>query len=132
MQSQQPNLFTSTLTFAALLYASHWIAPYQYDPEWIPYVWLIWLVTAVSVLSYVMRLLGLLPRIFSQLRPRTPKGLKGTAKWAAVKQVRKVSKNKRKGFLVGMMGRMPVWLPIESSGLVLSPAGAGLALLPMS
>lgn len=126
MQNQQrPNIFSQVLLLTGLLYACHWIEPYRYDPNSLLYIWFLWLVTAITAFSLVMQLLRLLPRIISQLWIRRPKGLKGTAKWATLKQARKASTNKRKGFLAGMMGKVPIWLPIESSGLVLSPAGGG-------
>lgn len=32
---------------------------------------------------------------------------------------------KKRGYLAGLFGKVPIWLPLESSGLVLSPAGGG-------
>lgn len=52
-------------------------------------------------------------------------GYKGTAGWSDRKAMKRTGLHKPKGFLLGMLGKAPVFADIEAAGMVLSPAGGG-------
>lgn len=82
-------------------------------------------VVLAATVAFAFKILGVTPRALAKLRSTQPTGLKGTAAWASKKEIRKVKSNKRRGYLAGMKGKFAVWLSIESSALILAPAGSG-------
>ncbi len=81
-----------------------------------------WFDWSVSILKIV-------PRIFQHWRIAKPRGEKGTARWANLKDIRKAGlfnrSNRRTGYFVGSHKSIPLFIDIESNGMVLSPAGGG-------
>ncbi len=73
----------------------------------------------------ILLLFFIIPQIFRYHRIKKSTGRAGTAGWAQAKEIQKAGLYKIKGFIVGMHGKKPVTVEIESSGLVLSPAGGG-------
>ncbi|MGF1463693.1 MAG: type IV secretory system conjugative DNA transfer family protein [Maricaulaceae bacterium] len=123
MRPYTPNFITHALSICCLCVGYGWLlsAPHVH-----PYLLrgVRYLIFA-ALAAFLFKLLAMTPRMLAHRKTKKSTGLKGTASWATRKQVRRLSTNKRKGFLAGLMDGSPVWLPIESSGLVLSPAGGG-------
>lgn len=122
MQNQRhPNFFSLFI----LLVLSIWLWPQRYNPDYLIFAWVIFIATALSAFQFSVWLLFTIPKVIAQLTPRRPTGLKGTAYWASLRQARRASVGRKRGYLAGLYGKVPTWLPLESSGLVLSPAGGG-------
>ncbi|MES2662120.1 MAG: type IV secretory system conjugative DNA transfer family protein [Pseudomonadota bacterium] len=77
-----------------------------------------------------------IPRIFFYIKAMKTTGKAGTAGWASPKEIQQAglfktfgllsgARKKPRGFLAGLHNNKPVFVDIESSGLVLSPAGGG-------
>ncbi|NQY41452.1 MAG: type IV secretory system conjugative DNA transfer family protein [Henriciella sp.] len=125
MPRQKPNLFAQAFLLGGFTYASLWLQPYQYHPDYLLFIWFIWGLTGLLALSFIFNLLGTLPNIVRQLISKKTKGLKGTAAWITKTAARKAKLFKRKGYLAGKLLGEAVWVTIESCGLVLAPAGSG-------
>ncbi|WP_022694708.1 type IV secretory system conjugative DNA transfer family protein [Ponticaulis koreensis] len=84
---------------------------------------------AAGWLDWSGAVLRVIPRLFKHWRVRKPKGEKGTARWANAGDATKAGLFKRSrrktGYYVGLAFGEPVFVDIESNGLVLSPAGGG-------
>lgn len=65
----------------------------------------------------------LIPNLVVRRQAMRTTGLGGTADWSSPKEIRKAGMRKKKGFLMGLNGDAGVFADIESSGLVLGPAG---------
>lgn len=123
MKRPHPDPVLQAMALAAFTAGYVW---YKSTEAVSPAILLGWRILLLLIfLALLSNLISLVPRILAHIRARRTKGLRGTARWATKKQVLKASTSARNGFLAGMAGKHPVWLPIESSGLVLSPAGGG-------
>lgn len=83
------------------------------------------LCAALSFLKAAIYILILIPKLLVRGRLMKPTERSGSAAWASSRDIRKMGLFKRDGFLAGMHENEPVFVDIESSGLVLSPAGGG-------
>ena len=126
MHSQKPpNIFTQAFLLGAFIYASIWLEPYRYHPDYLLVVWFVWGLTILLAARFAISLLALMPNILRQLISKKTKGLKGTASWLTEVKAKKEKLFKKTGYLAGKLGKHAVWVTIESCGLVLSPAGGG-------
>lgn len=80
-------------------------------------------------LGWLGSVLRVLPRIVRHVRIAKPRGEKGTARWANLKDIKQAGlfkhKNQKTGYFVGLHKGIPLFVDIESNGMVLSPAGGG-------
>ena len=88
--------------------------------------------TALLGLIFLSRLTALFWRLRAHWKVMRPKGERGRAAWGDYESARKsgllkrrLGKRKGAGFFAGLLGRLPVFVDVESSGLILSPAGGG-------
>ena len=123
MRAHTPNFLPHLIAIIGFVAGYRWLAD-QPGTDPLLLLGLRYMILAALV-AFGLKLIAVSPRVISHLWQRRPKGLKGTAAWASEKQIRKASTNKRIGYLAGLFGTLPIWLPVESSGLVLSPAGGG-------
>lgn len=80
----------------------------------------------LTLIKGVLYSLLYLIRLFFRKRAMKPTDRSGSAAWASSRDIEKMGMyNRRGGFLAGMHENRPVFVDIESSGLVLSPAGGG-------
>lgn len=74
----------------------------------------------------ILYTLILIPKLIFRKRAMKPTDRAGSAAWASARNIKKIGLySKRGGFLAGVHENKPIFVDIESSGLVLSPAGGG-------
>ena len=76
------------------------------------FAWIIFIATGLAAFQFAFWLLFMTPRVIAQLRRRQSTGLKGTAYWASIKQAKRASVGKKRGYLAGMLGKIPICLPL--------------------
>lgn len=89
------------------------------------YHWALLAIAALEGLALAVALLRLLPALIVRWIIRKPQKRTGRARWATRREVRRAGLRKRKGVLAGLHSTNPIFVNIESAGLVLSPAGGG-------
>lgn len=89
--------------------------------------WLLGVLAAYLVFrAVVITIIFVIPQYFRYRRIKKSTGRAGTAGWADERTIKKAGFfKKRKGFLMGLYFKNAVFVEIETSGLVLSPAGGG-------
>ena len=81
-----------------------------------------------AVLAFIKAIfysLILIVRLILRRRAMKPSDRSGSAAWASLRDIEKIGLFKQEGFLAGIYENDPIFVDIESSGLVLSPAGGG-------
>ncbi|WP_290843878.1 type IV secretory system conjugative DNA transfer family protein [Henriciella sp.] len=123
-EKKEPHPLTTILCFAGLVYISVLAYPMRYDPDFyfIPYC--LWLGTAFIGLEILGKILKYALRFRRQIQVRKAKGNKGTAHWAGARLIRRLSKRKT-GLFCGVSHGKGVFLPFETSAMVLAGSGAG-------
>ncbi|NHK29404.1 type IV secretory system conjugative DNA transfer family protein [Parvularcula flava] len=97
-------------------------APLIHSEDWFLVPLFVWFMTAALTLEFTGTLCKFTPRILRQRNAKRPQGHKGTASWATLSEVRRAS-NRKRGFFAGAIGNFAAFFEIETSGMVLAPAG---------
>jgi type IV secretion system protein VirD4 len=79
----------------------------------------------LAFLRAILFLLLLIPKLIFRRRMMKPTDRAGSAAWATLREIKKAGLYKRQGFLAGVHDKKAIFVDVESSGLVLSPAGGG-------
>lgn len=95
------------------------------ETDWVLTPLLLALLAAICALRLCTITLWAIPQYFIRRRALKSTGRAGTAQWATQRDIRRAGLLKKKGFFAGLHDKQPVFVEIESAGLVLSPAGGG-------
>ena len=120
----QPNLLGAAL-IGALFGWGAWKTQGWTHPNDRLIHWVLLGLVAYCALIFVWLLLVLCYRLIRRRMLMKPTDKSGTARWANHRDIRKAKLYKRRGVLAGLKDKRPVWVDIESSGLVLCPSGGG-------
>lgn len=84
-------------------------------------------ISLLEGISAVWRIVSfVIPQLWRRRKAKAVTHRAGSAGWAAWKDIKAAQLHRKDGFLAGVWGRKhPLFVDIESSGLVLSPAGGG-------
>ncbi|MEW8626266.1 MAG: type IV secretory system conjugative DNA transfer family protein [Candidatus Thiodiazotropha sp.] len=124
MNSQRPNLM-GLLIISSLFGWGAWETRYWLHPDDQFIHWILLGFTTLTSFRFLFLLLFLIPKLIYRRLIMRATDRAGSADWANKKEIRKAGLYKPDGVVAGMDDNKPVWVNIESSGLVLSPAGAG-------
>lgn len=119
-----PNVVTMIVGLVGLGWLSLASRPFLHDPDYFLVPYIVWFATgpvAIDLLGTIGKY-GL--RFAKQLRVLKAKGNKGTARWAIEAEIRR-SSNRKKGLYAGVSHGRGVFLPFETSAMVLAGSGAG-------
>ncbi|MEO0423891.1 MAG: type IV secretory system conjugative DNA transfer family protein [Pseudomonadota bacterium] len=104
---------------------------FYFTRSWV-YDEMLWVIPVIFGIGTILNLLGLcifalraIPQAWIYSRVFRKKGLGGTAGWASKEEVKKAGLYNRKGFFAGLHNKRKVFVDVESSGLVVAPAGEG-------
>ena len=127
MSHNRPKPFRLTLFTGLICYATFYTWGWRtLDHDWflVPYMRAFF--SGVCLLQLTAIILHVIYKLIRYWFLFRPKGYGGTASFASSKENRKAGLHKKTGFLVGLDERKKgVFVEIESSGFVLSPAGGG-------
>ncbi len=120
----EPGFVTLIFGFGVLVWLSVISRPLIYDPDLFLVPYFLWFATGAVALDLLGKIGKYGFRFAKQLHVLKAKGNKGTARWAEKSQIRK-SSNRKKGLYAGVSHGRGVFLPFETSAMVLAGSGAG-------
>lgn len=97
------------------------------ERDWQPIVWVLAFFAAACALELCILTLKLIPQVIVHWWVMRPSRRSGSAGWCTPAQMRKARLHQpRNGLLLGLNDRgRPIFANVESSGLILAPAGGG-------
>lgn len=109
----------------ALLAWGAWYTQHWTHPNDRPIHWALVVFAGLALLQFTWLVLVLAVKLIYRRIIMLPTDRSGSARWATYRDIKKAGLFRRKGVLAGLKDRRPVFVDIESAGLVLSPAGGG-------
>jgi len=122
---QRPRPLRLILVTALMCYAAHYTWPLR-GSDWLLIPYMLAFFSACCLWQVFLLCLHIIYKLIRYRFVFRPKFYGGSAAFATSKEIGKAGLHKRRGFLVGLdEKKKPVFVEIESSGFVLSPAGGG-------
>lgn len=123
--SQAVNPLRPAVGAIIFAYGAWYFKDYQYTEYAIVPILLAFFAAVTAFSAVYNTLFFVLPQLWRYMRMWRTKNRVGSAGWAVPKDLRKAKFNRKSGFFVGTYNKRPVFCDIESSMLVVAPAGGG-------
>lgn len=129
MQKNSNHLFARGVILAGLSWLCWSYRELIYYPDIQLYYGIGCFILGAMILEWVTNVLRVIPNVVRHWWVAKPKGLKGKAHWGGKADAAKAGlfrrRNRKSGWFMGTVCHKPIFVNIESSGMVLSPAGGG-------